>query len=512
MLVLALWACGGPDPAVDVVDDPPPAGVESCIAAAPPVVPLRRLSQREMAASGRDLTGVDIDVWSRVPLDALVLGFDNSAYRGNVSLLEADAYMRSSEDLAAQVDLASILPCTPTGADDEVCARSFVETFGRRAWRRPLDPVEADALVALWHVGADAESFESGAELVLQAMFQSPEYLYRVRAGDGYDRAADLAYFVWGSTPDDALLDAADAGELATEDGVRATVDRMILDPRARDQVGRFVELWMGTSGLPDITREDPGWTPELADALLEETRRFTATVAFDDGGTLGDLLTRAGTVADGAVAGLYGVDGPVDWAWIELDPAQRSGLLTQGSVLALYAHENQTSPVHRGKLVREQLLCHTLPPPPGELDISLPPVDPDMSTRERFARHSQDPMCSGCHVLMDPIGFGFERYDSIGRWRELEGNGVPVESTGYVTASSLDAPFDGVPELAAILAADPMVGACLETQLFRYARGREETSDEACFLDVAGPAALTTPVVDLFREAAVTAALEVAP
>ncbi len=508
MLVLALWACGQ-DPAVT---EPPPDVVEECAAVTPSVVPLRRLSQREMAASARDLTGVDVGVWSRVPGDALVLGFDNSAYRGNVSLLEADAYMRSAEDLAAQVDLAAILPCTPTGADDEACARTFVETFGRRAWRRPLDPVEADALVALWHVGADSETFASGAELVLQAMFQSPEFLYRARAGHGYDRAADLAYFVWGSTPDDALLDAADAGDLATEVGVRAAVDRMILDPRARDQVARFVELWLGTTGLPDITREDPAWTPELADALLEETRRFTAAVAFDEGGSLADLLTRSGTVADANVAGLYGVDGPADWAWIELDPTQRSGLLTQGSVLALYAHENQTSPVHRGKLVREQLLCQTLPPPPGELDISLPAVDPDMSTRERFARHSQDPMCAGCHLLMDPIGFGFERYDSIGRWREVEGNGVPVESTGFVAAASLDAPFDGIPELAAILAADPMVGACLETQLFRYARGREETREEACFLDAAGPAALETSVVDLFREAAVTAALEVAP
>ena len=109
MLVLALWACGQGDPAVP---EPAPDVVESCDVVAPPVVPLRRLSQREMAASARDVTGVDVDVWSRVPLDALVLGFDNSAYRGNVSLLEADAYMRSAEDLAAQVDLAAILPCT----------------------------------------------------------------------------------------------------------------------------------------------------------------------------------------------------------------------------------------------------------------------------------------------------------------------------------------------------------------------------------------------------------------
>lgn len=500
--------------ACDSSESPPPDDAyeeSSCEPPAPAVVPLRRLSQREMAASSEALTGVPGEVWSRVPDDALVLGFDNSAYRGNVSLLEADAYLRSAEDLAAALDLRAVLPCTPAGATDEACATAFIETFGRRVYRRALDPEEVATLLGLWHVGADAEDFDSGAELVVQAMFQSPEFLYRVRAGDGTDRATDLAFFLWGSTPDEALQGDAEAGALDDLAGVTAAAERLVADPRARDAFARFVELWMGTSQLASVARDDPWWTAENGAVLLEETRRFSATIAFDEAGTLGDLLTRDGTVGNATLAGLYGVPGPSSddtWAWLPLDPAERSGLLSQGSVLAYAAHENQTSPVHRGQLVREKLLCQTLPPPPGELNISLPSVDPDLTTRERFARHSQDPSCAGCHLLMDPIGFGFERYDAIGRWRETEGNDLAVESTGFVVSGGFSAPFDGVPELSALLAANPAVAACLGTQLFRYARGREESAEESCAFAATGADALETPVATLFLETAVQAAV----
>jgi hypothetical protein len=187
-------------------------------------------------------------------------------------------------------------------------------------------------------------------------------------------------------------------------------------------------------------------------------------------------------------LAAYYGVAGPMTDAFekVELPPGQASGFLTQSGLLSVLAKANQASPIHRGKFVRESLLCQFIPPPPDNVDITPPEVDPNLPTRERFQQHSADPLCSGCHSLMDPVGFGFEHFDGIGKWRDEEA-GQPIDASGEIISAKVMGTFDGVPELAAMLVDSPEVEACMTRQWFRFAYGRGETNADNCVLDQLG-------------------------
>jgi hypothetical protein len=164
----------------------------------------------------------------------------------------------------------------------------------------------------------------------------------------------------------------------------------------------------------------------------------------------------------------------------------QRSGLMTQPAIMALFAHSDQSAPVLRGVFVREKLLCLEVEPPPPNVVAVPPEVDPTATTRERFAQHTADPNCAGCHAMLDGVGFGFERYDQIGRYRDTE-NGLPIDDSGEVVASldaSLDGEFHGAAELAAKLANNGTVRDCIATQWYRYAMGRVEDQSDQCSLE----------------------------
>ena len=202
-----------------------------------------------------------------------------------------------------------------------------------------------------------------------------------------------------------------------------------------------------------------PAWTDGTPAALTEETTRFLAD-AWKNGPTLASLLTAPVTFADASLAAYYGLPAPSGDGYqrVALDPARAAGMLTQGSFLAVHAKANQTSPVLRGKFVRAQLLCTPPPPPPPSIVVSPPVVDPRLPTRQRFAQHTADAFCASCHTLMDPIGFAFENYDPIGRWRDTDAD-VPVDATGALTGTDVDGALDGVPSLAAKLAGSAEVG-----------------------------------------------------
>ncbi|MGB1017146.1 MAG: DUF1588 domain-containing protein, partial [Nannocystaceae bacterium] len=211
---------------------------------------------------------------------------------------------------------------------------------------------------------------------------------------------------------------------------------------------------------------------------MLAETELFAERVTFDEGGGLRALLTASYLWTDPELATLYGVvaqetatDEPTR---VELDPTQRAGILTQLSVLAGHATASESSPIRRGKLVREQLLCEPLNPPPPTADISLPAPDPDATTRERFAQHTADPTCAGCHTQIDPIGFGLENYDALGRYRSEE-NGFAIDASGEVVGSDIEGGFVGAIELAHQLAESEQVRRCVARQWYRYALGRAE-------------------------------------
>jgi hypothetical protein len=231
-----------------------------------------------------------------------------------------------------------------------------------------------------------------------------------------------------------------------------------------------------------------PGFGPELTQAMIDETARFTDYVVRSSDGLLSSLFTASYSLIDGPLFELYGVEPPPNHAAgdvVEFDPAQRSGVLTQAAFLATHAHHDQTSPVHRGLFVRENILCQTIPPPPPDVIPTPPPPTPNTTVRERISLHQSEPSCFGCHQMMDNIGLGFESYDASGVYRSEEAN-RPVDDTGELIGTgdpALDGPFDGAIELSRKLAESTVVQQCVTEQWFRYALGRSTSADDACAL-----------------------------
>lgn len=495
-LLLVLLACTD-DPADTHAPDPS-TELGAC-EPGPLLAPLRLNTTTELDRSTEDLLGVPGSTGERLPPDPTVHGFEGFAETVGVSQLQADGYMRASEDVTDGIDWDAVLPCAVADGD-AACADAFIDDFGSRAFRRPLEADEREIFVDLFAAVQAEQGFVEGAAAVVQAALQSPQFLYRIELGDPtaagpvvpltpHELATRLSYLLWATTPDDALLTAASDGSLTDPDVLAAQVERMLADDRARAVVARFTEQWTGITELPGATKDAlafPDWSPELAEDLREETRRFAAGVVFDGAGTLEALLTADTTVANSVVAAHYGLSGPASpdtWETLALPADQRAGLLTHASFLASAAHNNQTSPVHRGLFVYEQLFCGIQPQPPDDLDITLPPLDDTLTARERFARHTQDPLCADCHVFMDPVGFGFEHYDPVGAWRDTQGAGVPVDASGMLTYSSQQGRFDGAIELSARVAAAPEVRTCFVTQWFRTTWGRDPGDADTCTL-----------------------------
>ena len=243
----------------------------------------------------------------------------------------------------------------------------------------------------------------------------------------------------------------------------------MLASPKAAHVLERFTVQWLDTDSFAVVPKDADAFADFTADvrAAMDRQMRSFMTPAR----SFQDLMTAPYEVNDPVLAQFYG-------------DTSRSGLLTLGAVLATHAHPNGTSPIHRGKLVREQLLCQTLQPPPPGLNFQPPEVDPNSTTRERFAQHAEDPSCEVCHRLIDPIGFGFEHFDGVGRYRTEE-NGLSVDASGEIVATSAtDGTFTGVDELSQSLASSTDAQACFSLQWFRYAYGLEEDQQTRCMAD----------------------------
>jgi hypothetical protein len=249
----------------------------------------------------------------------------------------------------------------------------------------------------------------------------------------------------------------------------------------------RFVTEWWELGELETIQKDERlfrAWSTDTPSALLEETERFLGE-AWSTTPSLERLFTSPVTYLDPTLADFYGLPIPAQdgFTRTQLTASRASGLFTQGSFLATHAKANQTSPVHRGKFVRARLLCDPPPPPPPNIVVKPPAVDPRLPTRERFSQHAEDPSCAGCHELMDPIGFAFEHYDAVGRYRESDA-GEPVDARGSLVGTDVDGDVDGVQELALRLLESDQVRHCVATQWFRYAFGRSESEEDTCALD----------------------------
>jgi len=484
-----LGACAGSaqhsDPEGTTAETPAPlcAADEGTLGAAP----LRRLTRFEYGRTLADLVGADPSVANDLPPDEKSFGFDDQADTYSVSTLHAAKYLDVAERVAATlvgdaVRLSAFAGCDPTSA--AACVEPFVRGFGRRAYRRTLTQAEVDAMLALQAATATPTAAD-GLRAVVAAMLETPQFLYRTEpsAQDelfGPALATRLSYLIVASAPDALLLDAAEAGDLDTTAGLLTQADRLLASPRAGEAFAHFMTEWWELDALSGIQKDQAlyrSWDPTLPAELAQETQAFIAG-AWQGEPTLDTFLAGSFTYVDTKLAAFYGLGATSSSGFgrVKLDPTRAAGLLTQGSFLAVQAKANQTSPIHRGKFVRERLLCDPPEPPPATLVVSPPTVDPRLSTRERFAEHTRNPSCAGCHAKMDPIGFLFEHYDAVGRWRDVDG-GKPVDSTGYLDGTDVDGDLDGVPALARRLLQSDQVRACVATQWFRYAFGREATT-----------------------------------
>ncbi len=469
---------------------------------------LRRLTSWEYDNTLRDLLGdtsrpskVILPVDGRTPFDNdFLLQEPSKALVDGLDLLAREAVQRLLADTPRR---NAVVGCTPAGAQDAGCFRAFLNRFGRRALRRPLTAEDARRWEAAFlPLAADSGDFYSAVETALHAFLQHGEMIDRVETGTpvpgqsgvfklgAWEVGARLSYFLWGTTPDEPLLEAAQAGSLETPDGVRAAAARMLKDPRAKDVVQRFHALWLGYEAMASLTSS-------LLRAAQAETAAAITRVVFDEPQPWQNLLRMPETFVPDTLARHYGLaaTGSATPRWVGYAATERRGILSHATFLSNGTKDADTSPTMRGIAVRELLMCEEIPPPPPDVNADEPPPvkDASLCKEDRYKVHAAGG-CAACHSLLDPIGFGLENYDALGRYRTVQywtkdamNNAVAATATapgaqrceirgaGELAGSGA---FKGPAELSDLLLKSPRLGQCLATQLYRFAVGRHELDE----------------------------------
>lgn len=462
----------------------------------PGAAPIRRLTRAEYNNTVEDILGDETEPGEIFPPEARALGFNGVAEAQSVTSLLVESYLEAAQGIAERAtgELDGLLGCDPS---EEQCVEDFIRRLGGLAYRRPLQDEEVTRLSAVFAWGRDNMTLVEGTKMVIEVLLQSPDFLYRPEIGgekieegvvrlSSHEMATRLSYLFLASSPDAELRKAAEADELQTKEQVSAQVERLLASESARDMVNSFHSQWLDLEAVEHIERDASvydGYTSEIPALFREETERFIEHVIFENDGSLLTLLTAPYTMANRQLAEFYGLTPPAgdEFERVATD-SERAGLLTHGSLLAHHSEPLSTSPVHRGKFIREAFLCQFPPAPPDDLIIVPPELSQDLTTRERYAAHSADPSCEGCHQLMDPLGLGLEHFDSVGRYRAEE-NGHPVDASGEFHRTDVNGEFYGAVELGEGLAASEQVATCLTKQWHRFAHGRSESSDDACSL-----------------------------
>ena len=474
---------------------------------------LRRLTHSQYNHTVRDLLGDQTDPANQFPPEDFVNGFQNQSRGQSLSPLLVEGYSSAAERLAKSAfrggDTHNLIPCKPS----VLCRARFVREFGLRAFRRPLDAGEQTRYEALFRSQTD---FLKGAQVVVEAMLQSPNFLFRLDSTPdpklkAWATASRLSYSLWDTMPDADLLAAAARGDLATRSSVEKITRRMLADPRAHEALDEYVSQWLRFDRLTTSSkdrRKFPLYTRETASSMTEEARVFVSDLVWNSFNFMSLFTADYGHVNQ-ELARIYGVPTPAK----EFDrvpfPAgsERAGLLGEGLFLALTAKPEESSPTARGLYVREIFLCQHVPDPPPGVNTNLPPVTEakPQTNRDRMTEHATNPTCATCHKLMDSVGFGLEKFDAVGARREqitFEFKGPPsggatgstgatggsgggrgtrvvnlkIDTSGTV-AGIPDSQFSSPAELGAVLAKSAQCQECMVKQYFRYTAGRMETS-----------------------------------
>lgn len=483
-------------------EEGPPLRPEPSITLEPAQPVLHRLTDAQYRNSIRDLLGESIVVPPSLEPDIATSGLlqigasKTTISPWGVEQYEAAAFKIAQQALAEE-HRGALVPCQPAGVIDLDCAQRFVTEFGKKVYRRPLTSEEVAPLVRTATTAAGVlADFHQGLEFALATMLQSPNFLFRVELGeaDGEGRrytslemATRLSYFIWNTTPDAQLLEAAESGALLTDEGLSAQVERLLASDRAKDGVRNFFTDLYELYELDHLSK-DPTlyahFSPDLGEAAREETLLGLEHLIFDKEGDFRDIFIADRTFVNRRLAAIYSVPAGSRDGFSEVElpiESGRRGLLGQVSFLALQSHAVSTSPTLRGLFVRQVLLCGEIPPPPVNVNTALPEPSVDArSLRERIEKgHLTIPACAGCHVEMDPIGLGLESFDGVGRFRTKD-NEVPIDASGELDG----VPFTDAYELAQVVRDHPDLGSCFVRNLYRYATGNVDQPGEASQLD----------------------------
>ena len=480
-----------------------------CSTAAKPVsagTKLVRLTHMQYDNTVRDLLGVSTAPSAGFARDPTFQGFNNNAAGLKVADRLGRDYRRAAEDLSVQaasaVALSKVSPCS---AATDACAKQFIETFGKRAFRRPLTDAEKAAYFALFKAANTlidgTDSHLKGVQLTIEAMLQSPNFLYRVELAEqapadgrvplnSYELASRLSYLLWSSMPDNTLLGLADSGSLSDTAQLKAQTVRMLADPRARAVVDDFHSQWLDLDRDNNLNRDPvlyPAFSAAMAPAMQQETLRFLKNIVFDETAPFSTIYTAPYTFVNKDLAALYKLPGTfssTEFTKVTLDPAQRRGLLTQIGFLASHSYTRTDSPIHRGVfLIRRVLGLPQGDPPPG-IDFTLPPVGAGAirTTRDQVTAKTSPAGCAGCHTTINAFGFAFENYDAVGQYRTQENN-VDVDSNGSVALGETSVRFKNALELSTAISTAPDARLSYAANWLRYGYQRAETSDDLCEL-----------------------------
>ncbi len=457
---------------------------------------LHRLTRVEYDNTLRDLLGdTTRSGFANLPEDTAD-PFDNDYTTQQVSGALIDAAETMAQDASARalanpVERALLVPCVPQGPSDAACMRQFIAQFGRRALRRTMQEDDLARYLALQSFAVEAQDFFVGVDLVIRAMLQDPEFLYRVEIGtpvagspgvfklSAFEIATRLSYFVLGTTPPDSLLDLAEAGELDSIEDRRAAVNTLLTDRRARDRIDYFHALWLSYAKLPH--------PPDLTAAMRAESGALVTRVVFDQPSDYFDLFRSQETFLNDFLADHYGLPlpGSTTGAWVSYGSSPRRGILSHGSVLSAGAKFEDTSPTLRGIFVRTRLLCETIPPPPPNVQVDKPPTEGTSHCKvDRYASHANVGSCHACHQRTDPVGFGLEAYDRTGAFRTHDDGApdCPISGDGELVGVGT---FNGPAGLGQLLIDSGGLEACVVKQLYRYAMGRRELPADQPTLDL---------------------------
>jgi hypothetical protein len=388
-----------------------------------------------------------------------------------------------------------LVPCKPKDekAPDDSCARQFISSTGRLLFRRPLTDAKLKEFVGQAHdASVKLKDFYAGLSSVVEGMLVDPEVLMVVdrtepdpahpghRRLDAYSMASRLSFFLWNSAPDDALLTAAEKGELNTPAGRARIVDKMLASPKAEKGVRAFFDDMFAFDDFDNLAKDSMVY-PKVSATALKEAREQTLRTVYDQlmvkKHDYRDLFTTRETFMSPALAAVYGVPAQPGWTPYEF-PADspRIGLLSQVSFLAVHSHPGRSSPTQRGKALRELLLCQHVPSPPPNVDFSIvnDPKSVFHTARDRLTAHRSNPVCAGCHKITDPMGLALENFDGAGQFRQTE-NGAPIDTSGNLDGKS----FTDVAGLEQALHDHPALPSCLVKRLYAYGTGGPETKED---------------------------------